>query len=213
MSERGVGKMKINELEEKIMKTICLTGISRLKELKELESLSGFSPIQINAAVKHLAEINLLTREVVYPGGSARHNFYAFELNDEGKEIAEALTNEEPTVPQKEVLLQKHKTLEIAYLFEDCVPLLKEKGIVLEKTGDSYTITMNGETYPILLDASTMNRKLFSREEYLEIFDKMWEKNSTFYYLSTSMTFSSFLILDHIEAWIKTRNFSDEQRD
>lgn len=200
--------MEFNELEMKIITAINETGVSRMRELKEIENVRGYNYARIIESVKRFEEINIINREFINLGSSARNNFHVFELTENGKKIAESITGKKSENSRKELLLKEHNKLEIAYLFEDCAPLLKEKGITLRKLANSYFITINGETHPILLDVS----KSYSRVEYLEIFDKMWENSSTFYYLSTSFISSSFTILDEIEAWLKTRNFSVEQQ-
>lgn len=203
--------MEFNQSEEKIIEIISLTGVSRLKELKTNEGLKEFSVTQITTKLKHLEEVGALNREIIRLGGSGKFNFYTFELSELGKEIAEKLTGKKPTKNQKEVLLERHNNLEIGYLFEDYKPLLKEKEILLDKTENLYSLTMNGKTYPILLDAKTKGEKIYKKEEYLQMLDLMWKQSSVMFYLSTSHTQSNFLILDEIEEWIKTRNLSKEE--
>lgn len=204
--------MEFNELEEQIIKIISSTGISRMKELKEVEIISGSSYKEIHEIVKKLSDNNILNREIVKLGGSNGHNFYIFELSEKGKGVAESLTNKKPVISQKEVLLKEHGKIELAFLFEDSITPLKEKGIILHKNSDSYFIEINKKTYPILLDVSNASKKMFTREEYFSKLDEMWTNSSTLFYLSTNMISSKFLILDEIENWIKTRNLNSKQQ-
>ena len=204
--------MSFTPLEEQVLKAIGLKGYSRIKLLKEDETLREYTFTELNETLKELEKNEILYRTIVRIGGSANYNFNTYELTEKGKEETQRILNQLPVLSEKQILLNEHDDLEIGYIFKECVPLLQKKRIILAKGDVHYTLTFDGKTFPLFIDTKRHGGKRPTKEEYIQIFDQLYAQSTTIFYLSTNHITSSFLILDQVEAWMKLRILNQEEQ-